>query len=52
MPEVSVTQGAVVIGRIFPSEVQGGCLGSLRYPAWPLLGFGFVCWVQGVSEEI
>lgn len=36
--------GAVVIGAIFPSELEGGCLGSLRYSAWPLLGFGFVCW--------
>lgn len=44
--------GAVVIGGIFPSELEGGCLGSFRYSAWPLLGFGFVCWVQGVSEEM
>lgn len=52
MPEVSVTHRSCSDGGIFPSELQGGCLGSLRNSAWPLLGFGFVCWVPGVSGEI
>lgn len=52
MPEVSVTHRSCSDRGVFPSELEGGCLGFLRDSSWPLLGFVFVCWVQGVSEEI
>lgn len=52
VPAVSVTHRSCSDRGVFPSELRGGCLGSFRYSAWPLLGLVFVCWVQGVSEEI
>lgn len=52
MPEVAVTHRNLMIQGTFPSEMEGGSLLSLRYSAWSLLWFGFVYWVEGVSEEI